>query len=186
MVKVKIKKLHPDAVIPKYASEGASGFDLVAVEDVFIEPGETKLVRTGLAFEIPEGYELQIRPRSGISKNTKLRISNSPGTVDADYRGEVAVIIDNIAVPRFTILTKTDGCFASLRIAPLKGCTVRNIQGNVVTADRFVTDHTYFIRKGDRIAQGVIVPVIRAEFEEVEELSPTARGSGGFGSTGVR
>lgn len=148
MVKVKIKKLHPDAVIPQYASEGASGFDLVAVEDVEVWPGETVKVRTGLAFEIPEGYELQIRPRSGISTKTKIRIPNSPGTVDADYRGEVLVLIEN-------------------------------------TTDE-TTNALFQIRKGDRIAQGVIVPVVRAEFEEVEELSETKRGSGGFGSTGVR
>lgn len=94
-INVKVKRLSDDAVIPQYATDGSAGFDLVATEDVIIEPGETKLVPTGLAFEIPQGYEIQIRPRSGISLNTKLRIANAPGTIDADYRGEVCVIITN-------------------------------------------------------------------------------------------
>src|SRR5690625_4442372 len=89
-----VKKLHPDAVIPKYAKKGDSGFDLVAVEDMVIEPGETKLIKTGLAFEIPEGYEIQVRPRSGITLKTKLRVQL--GTIDSNYRGEVGVIVDNI------------------------------------------------------------------------------------------
>jgi len=91
---MKVKKMHPDAVIPKYAQQGDSGFDLVAVEDVIIEPGETKLIKTGLAFDIPEGFEIQVRPRSGITLKTKLRVQL--GTVDAGYKGEVGVIVDNI------------------------------------------------------------------------------------------
>lgn len=95
-VPVKVKRLHPDAIIPKYAKPGDAGFDLVAVEEVIIAPGETFLVSTGLAFEIPEGYELQIRPRSGMSAKTKLRIANAPGTIDSGYRGEVKIIVNNI------------------------------------------------------------------------------------------
>lgn len=95
-MKVKIKKLHPEAAVPKYQTKGAAGFDLSALEDVYIYPGETKLVKTGLSMEIPEGYELQIRPRSGMSLKTKIRIANSPGTIDSDYRGEIAIIIDHI------------------------------------------------------------------------------------------
>ena len=91
---MRIKKTHPEAVIPKYATEGSAGFDLVTVEDTVIEPGETKLIRTGLAFEVPRWHELQVRPRSGISLKTKLRVIL--GTVDSDYRGEVGVIVDNI------------------------------------------------------------------------------------------
>lgn len=170
MVKIRIKKLHPDAVVPKYASELASGFDLVAVEDVIVKPGATVMVPTGIALEIPLGYELQIRPRSGISRKTKLRISNTPGTIDADYRGEIKILVDNIAPETEyaeDILFGIDGkaVYAINEGAPLP---------------------TYLIQKGDRIAQGVIVPVVRAEFEEVEELSETERGAGGFGSTGVR
>lgn len=145
-IRVRVKKLREDAVIPEYKTPGAAGFDLVAAEDVTINAGETVTVPTGLAFEIPEGYELQIRPRSGLSLKTPLRIANSPGTIDSDYRGEVKIIVTN-----------TGQC-----------------------------DDYYNIYKGDRIAQGVIVPVMRAEFKEVDELSETSRGYGGFGSTGMK
>lgn len=150
-MKIEIKKLHPDAVIPQYATPGAAGFDLVAVEDVTLYPGDTALVKTGLSVAVPAGYELQVRPRSGLSFKSPLRVANAPGTVDSDYRGEVCVIIDNI----------------------------RPVPPNV---DRNL--YPYAIRKGDRIAQGVICEVFQAEFEEVATLSDTQRGSGGFGSTG--
>ncbi|WP_407632928.1 dUTP diphosphatase [Bacillus velezensis] len=91
---VNIKRLSPDAQIPAYAHATDAGFDLVAAENVIIEPGWAELVPTGLAFEIPEGYEMQIRPRSGITLNTRLRVQL--GTVDSGYRGEVGVIVDNI------------------------------------------------------------------------------------------
>ncbi|HDR8110433.1 TPA: dUTP diphosphatase [Bacillus cereus] len=91
-LRTKIKRVR-DVELPKYAKPGDSGFDLVAAEDTIIWPGETKVVPTGLAFEIPPGYELQVRPRSGISRNTKLRVIL--GTVDSGFRGEVGVIVDN-------------------------------------------------------------------------------------------
>lgn len=91
-LRVKIKRVK-DVELPRYAKPGDSGFDLVAAEDTIIWPGETKVVQTGLAFEIPPGYELQVRPRSGISRNTKLRVIL--GTVDSGFRGEVRVIVDN-------------------------------------------------------------------------------------------
>lgn len=94
-MKIKIKKLTSEAVVPKYETEGAAGFDLVATETTVIEAESTKLIKTGLAFEIPKGYELQIRPRSGMSLKTSLRVANSPGTIDSDYRGEVAIILHN-------------------------------------------------------------------------------------------
>ncbi|MEC0370017.1 dUTP diphosphatase [Paenibacillus chibensis] len=160
---VKIKRLHPAAVIPQYAKPGDSGFDLVAVEDVIIAPGETVLVPTGLAFEIPEGCELQVRPRSGISLRTKLRVANSPGTVDAGFRGEVAVIVDNISKPHRKFF-------------------LRHPQHWNISAKR---EGTCIIRAGDRIAQAVITPVVHATFEVADELTETERGAGGFGSTGV-
>ncbi|MCW4577128.1 dUTP diphosphatase [Bacillus paranthracis] len=146
-LRVKIKRLK-DVELPKYAKPGDSGFDLVAAEDTIIWPGETKVVPTGLAFEIPPGYELQVRPRSGITRNTKLRVVL--GTVDSGYRGEVGVLVDNTERP------------ISL-----------NMQAHV-------------IEKGTRIAQGVIAPVVTANFVEVEELSDSERGVGGFGSTGTK
>lgn len=95
--RVGVKKLHPDAVVPTYGSKEAAGFDITIIEDVTINPGETFLARTGLSFDIPVGFEIQIRPRSGASLKTKMRIANSPGTIDSDYTGEVKLILENIA-----------------------------------------------------------------------------------------
>lgn len=92
---VKIKLLHEKAEIPEYATEGSSGFDFKTLESYKVLAGETILVRTGIAMEIPFGWELQIRPRSGLSLNTKLRIPNSPATIDSDYRDEIKIIIHN-------------------------------------------------------------------------------------------
>lgn len=142
-MEVKIKKVRPHADIPQYATDGAAGFDLVAAEDVVISPDETKIVPTGIAVELPPGYEMQIRPRSGVSLKTKLRVANAPGTVDSDYRGEIGIIVDN-------------------------------------TSD----SETKVVKRGTRIAQGVIQRVERAEFVVCDELTETARGDGGFGSTG--
>lgn len=146
-LRVKIKRVK-DVELPKYAKSGDSGFDLVVAEDTIIWPGETKVVQTGLSFEIPPGYELQVRPRSGMTRNTKLRVVL--GTVDSGYRGEVGVLVDNTE-----------------RLISL------NMQAHV-------------IEKGTRIAQGVIAPVVTAHFVEVEELSVSERGVGGFGSTGTK
>lgn len=136
---VKVTKLNDNAKIPKYGSSGAAGFDFYASETITVMPGETAMIGTGLAFELSPMTELQVRPRSGMSAKTKIRVAF--GTVDEDYRGEVKIILDNIGVLPYTV----------------------NI--------------------GDRIAQGVISPVLYAEFSE-EVLSKTERGSGGFGSTG--
>ena len=100
---MKIKKLNNNAVIPKYQSKGASGFDFHSTEDVVIMPGETVMVSTGLAFEIPSGKEIQIRPRSGMSAKTKIRVSNSPGTIDSDFLGEVKILLDNIGTMPYTV-----------------------------------------------------------------------------------
>lgn len=94
-VEVKIVKLNPDAIIPTYAHATDAGADISAVEETKIEPGETKIVKTGIAVAIPAGYEIQIRPRSGLSVKTKLRIPNAPGTIDTEYRGEIGVPICN-------------------------------------------------------------------------------------------
>lgn len=152
-MKVKIQKLDPNATIPEYASAGASGFDLCALENIYIKPGETRLVRTGLAMDVGYDYELQVRPRSGLSLNTPFRVSNSPGTVDSDYRGEISVIMTNTAG------------WSWKRFNPwYKGL---------------------LIKKGDRIAQGVVCPVSKATFVVTDSLSKTDRGADGFGSTGT-
>lgn len=164
---VKIKRLNPDAVIPQYAHDYDAGFDLVATEDVNVEPGETVKVPTGLAFELPAGYEMQIRPRSGVTLKTKLRVQL--GTVDAGYRGEVGVIVDNVSC---------------------KGKGVSYV-GNLDYKITYLPQgerrpfNTIIIRKGDRIAQAVIKRVEHAQFIEVDTLSETARGEGGFGSSGI-
>ncbi|QQK75583.1 deoxyuridine 5'-triphosphate nucleotidohydrolase [Salicibibacter cibarius] len=165
-ISVEVKKLHKDAVIPTYGSLFAAGFDLYATEDMVIAPGETKMVQLGLAFAIPVGFEIQIRPRSGVSIKTKLRIPNSPGTIDADYRGEVAIPLEN----HNSGASEEGIYFIDGSIGDLAG----------------VPDGSYFIRKHDRIAQGVLKEVPQALFAEVDELDNTERGSGGFGSTGTR
>jgi len=162
---VNIKKLNENAVIPKYAKPGDSGFDLVAISNVIVRPGQTVKVPIGLAFEIPTGYELQIRPRSGISSRTNLR--TILGTVDSGYRGEVAVTVDNIN-------QKNDNLHNGLL----------TIENEFIFTTEEQRSGTYVIKKGDKIAQGVIAPVIQAVFTEVDTLSETERGEGGFGHTG--
>ncbi|WP_188069002.1 dUTP diphosphatase [Brevibacillus brevis] len=168
-VPVKIKRLHPDAVIPQCATLGAAGFDLVAVEDVIIEPGETKKVPLGLAFEIPDGLVMYVCMRSGIALKTKLRQSNGIGVIDSDYRGEVAMMFDNTHTGMYP-----NGAVHKYGFH-LDGSKARGLLYG-----------SYLIRKGDRIAQGVLAKVPRAAFVEVTELGETERGEGGFGSSGIR
>lgn len=103
MIDLKVKKLHKDAILPKYQSSGASGFDLHSIEDVNIDSGCFGFVKTGLAFEIPNGYEIQVRARSGLAYRNGIGILNSPGTIDSDYRGEVMVILFNFSKEKFYI-----------------------------------------------------------------------------------
>ena len=168
-INVKIKHLSEDAVIPKYAHEYDAGFDLVAAEDVIIEPGETKIVPTGLAIALPPGYEAQIRPRSGITVKTKLRVQL--GTVDAGYNGEIGIIVDNIHGGNKGMTVKRNALDTS-------GKVIREVDPNHIYG-------TYIIRKGDRLAQIVINQVEQAQFQIIEELDETQRGAGGFGSSGV-
>jgi dUTP pyrophosphatase len=168
-VNVNVKRLSPDAILPRKAHESDAGFDLYAVEDTVIEPGETALIKTGLAVELPEGFEMQIRPRSGVTLKTKLRVQL--GTVDCSYRGEVGVIVDNIEVidecnKRAFVPRGADGCLIENYVTP----TLLN---------------TYIIRKGERVAQAVIAKLPAVEICEVGELGETLRGEGGFGSSGV-
>lgn len=168
-VNTKVKLLHPDAVVPEYAYEGDVCFDLVAVEDVIIQPGETKKIPTGIALQTPPDYWIDIRPRSGISENTKLRISNSPGTIDA-YTGEIGVLFDNIAERKY----RTD-------------YVLKTIDGGTAAISRGSYDeNTYFIRKGERVAQALVTLKYKAMFTVVDELQPTQRGAKGFGSSGVK
>nr|WP_029191477.1 deoxyuridine 5'-triphosphate nucleotidohydrolase [Paenibacillus elgii] len=165
---VKIRKLHPDASVPTYATTGAAAFDLVAVEDVVIAPGETAKIPLGLAFEIPPGYVMYVCMRSGIALKTKLRQPNGIGVIDSDYRGEVAMLFEN------TAQKGTDAAW----IAVLDG-TVQRTVGEYPLG-------TIIIRKGDRVAQALVQPVPHVEFTVVDELRETDRGTGGFGSTGTK
>lgn len=128
--------------LPAYATDGAAGMDVVSAEDVTIEPGARHAVATGLSVAIPAGFEIQVRPRSGLALKHGISVPNAPGTVDSDYRGEVKVILINLGSAPFEIV------------------------------------------RGDRVAQLVLAPVTRASWLQVEELDDTARGEGGFGSTG--
>jgi dUTP pyrophosphatase len=180
-VNVKITLL-PGAELPQYAKPGDSGFDLVAQEDYVVEPGQTVKVRTGIAVELPVGYELQVRPRSGISANTKLRVANSPGTGDSSYRGEICVLIDNIALPEISDIDLDER-----EVIYLKTDWGHTLDGRYERYGwSFRVTPAYLIRKGDRIAQAVIAPVYRASFEVVTELAESERRAGGFGSSGVR
>ncbi|GAK54397.1 deoxyuridine 5'-triphosphate nucleotidohydrolase [Candidatus Moduliflexus flocculans] len=141
---VRIAKIHPDAIVPHYVHPGDSGMDVYSIEEVTIPPGATALVRTGLKIAVPEGYEAQVRPKSGLALKHAISLSNTPGTIDSGYRGEICVILINHG------------------------------------------QQPYHVEKQSKIAQLVICPVIRAEILEVTELDDTARGEGGFGSTGLR
>ena len=134
-----------DLPLPTYQSDGAAGADLLAAitADLVLASGARALVPTGIALALPEGYEAQVRPRSGLAAKHGVTVLNAPGTVDADYRGEVGVILINLGEAPFTI------------------------------------------RRGDRIAQLVIAPVTQAAWQVRETLDETARGTGGFGSTGT-
>lgn len=147
VIKVDVKRLPHGAglPLPEYATADSAGLDLLAAvaDDLTIQPGRRALVPTGLAIALPQGYEAQVRPRSGLALKNGITVLNSPGTVDADYRGEVGVILANLGAEPF-----------------------------VVT-------------RGMRIAQMVVAPVVRLAWSETAELPASARGTGGFGSTGT-
>ncbi len=142
-VQVRVKRLTPDAKIPKAAKAGDVAFDLYSVIDHEIKQGERYAVPTGIAVEIPPGYEGQVRPRSGLALKEGITVLNAPGTIDSGYRGEVKAIMINHSASSFQIT------------------------------------------KGMRISQLAIRPVPKVTFVEVNELSDTERGEGGFGSTGI-
>lgn len=143
-IEIAIKRLPhgADLPLPAYATAGAAGMDVVAAEELDLAPGARHAVATGFAMAIPEGYEVQVRPRSGLALKHGVTVPNTPGTIDSDYRGELKIIMINHG------------------------------------------DTPFPIRRGDRIAQIVAAPVQHARFAEVDELDDTARGTGGFGSTG--
>lgn len=141
---VSLKRLpHGEGLdLPHYATSGAAGMDVVSAEDVTIQPGARHPVATGLAMAIPHGFEIQVRPRSGLALKHGITVPNTPGTIDSDYRGELKILLINHGPEPFPIA------------------------------------------RGDRVAQLVLAPVVQARWDEVATLDDTARGSGGFGSTG--
>ncbi len=142
-VKIALKLTSEAAKIPEYQTQGSIGFDLHTTKDFIIYPNETVLVPTGISVALPDGYEMQIRPRSGLAVKHGITVLNAPGTIDSDYRGEIKVPLINL------------------------GC------------------REVVFKAGDRVAQGVLAPVSRAQFEPTNELPETERGAEGFGSTGV-
>ena len=174
MVKVKIELLD-GAKAPLYANKTDAGMDVCANEDITLAPGETKLVHTGIKVAIPEGYEIQVRPRSGLSLKTPLRICNAPGTIDAGYRDEIGVIMQNTSERFFT-----DGV-GIVKVMPdiEKNHHIIDSKGNL--------KGWYDIKKGDRIAQIVLQEVPKIEWEEISSVAEIKgdRG-GGFGSTGTK
>lgn len=173
VIEIPIEYCHENAKMPTYANTTDAGMDIYALEDITINPGETIIVPTGIKVAIPEGYELQVRPKSGRSVKTKLRIANTPGTIDAGYRDEIGVIIENVEPP------------------------IRNITTNTIMKENGLVDHMeitsieyghdFTIGKGEKFAQLVLSEVPKASFYEVESVSSIGdnRG-GGFGSTGLK
>ena len=166
--KLGFKRLTPDAFLPTKAHASDSGFDLYASEDVIIEPGATVIVPTGIAVVLPKGFEATVRPRSGVTAKTKLRVQL--GTIDNGYSGAIGVIVDNIAqsngIGSANVVKQIDG-----------GC-------DFTGATTFPND-SYIIRKGDRIAQLVVTRLPQLEAVEVFDVEESARGDRGFGSSGV-
>tara|TARA_B100000963_G_scaffold286793_1_gene255873 strand:+ start:272 stop:712 length:441 start_codon:yes stop_codon:yes gene_type:complete len=146
MTEILIKRLSREVTLPKYETDGSSGLDLAAFidNDIEIKPGKSEIIPTGLAIAIPKNFEIQIRPRSGLAAKNQISVLNTPGTIDADYRGEIKIILINLS------------------------------------------DKSFTVKKGLRIAQMVLCPVVKAKLKEVQSLESTKRGSGGFGSTGVK
>ena len=144
MIDIRLKRLAngEGLPVPAYASAGAAGLDVVAAESLTLAPGARHAVATGFGIAIPDGYEVQVRPRSGLALKHGITCLNTPGTIDSDYRGEVKVILANLGSEPFEVV------------------------------------------RGERIAQLVPAPVLKARFIEVGELDETVRGGGGFGSTG--
>lgn len=166
-IQIPFVKCHPDARMPEYAHSDDSGMDVFALDNYTIHPGETKLIPTGIKMAVPNGYEIQVRPKSGRALKSKMRIANAPGTVDASYRGELCVIIDNIEPPIKDITYDFDDNGHPIITSILRG-------GDMI------------IGKGEKFAQLVLMEVPKAVLFQVENLDDTERAEGGFGSSGLK
>ena len=166
-IQVPFVKCHPNAKMPEYAHAGDSGMDVYALDDYVIHPGETKLIPTGIKMAVPNGYEIQVRAKSGRALKTKMRIANAVGTCDASYRGEIQVIMENIEPPIKDITYDFDENGRPIITSILRG-----------------SDMT--IGKGEKFAQLVLMEVPKAVLFQVENLDDTERADGGFGSSGLK
>ena len=164
---IPIEFCNKNARMPIYAHETDAGLDIYSTEDINIRPGETILIKTGLKVAIPVGYELQVRPKSGISLKTKLRVANTPGTIDSGYRDEIGIIIENIE-------------------QPIQDISYHFGTNNEIVIDSILHGKTYSIEKGQKIAQLVLNKISKANFILVDTVNKIEgdRG-GGFGSTGL-
>ena len=167
MINIPIELCDERAKMPTYAHESDAGMDVYALEDITLRPGETKIVPLGFKVAIPYGYEIQVRPRSGTSAKTKLRVSNAPGTIDSGYRGEVGVIIENIE-------------------PPIKDISYAVGADGTITIGSIAHGSDMHIAAGERFAQLVLSEVPKAVFYKVEDVSVIGEDrKGGFGSTGT-
>ena len=166
IIQIPIELCHPNAKIPAYAKPGDAGMDIYALEDFEVAPGERKIIKTGLKVAIPRGYELQVRPRSGTSVKTALRVANTPGTIDSGYRDEIGVIIENIEPKIKDIGYDFDD------------------NGNIIIKS-ILHGSVFNVGKGERFAQLVLNEVPSAAFYPVDSVAQIGENrGGGFGSTG--
>ena len=168
IIEIPIELCHPDAKIPQYANISDSGLDVYALDDYTINPGETKLIPTGIKLAIPPGYEIQVRPKSGRALKTKLRIANTPGTVDAGYRDEIKVIVENVESPIQDIAYEFD-------------------ENGKIIINSILHGSSHTIGKGEKFCQLVLMEVPKANFFRVEKVGEIGENrGGGFGSTGLK
>ena len=167
IINVPIELCHPDAKMPQYAHQSDSGLDVYAVEDITIHPGETVLVPTGIKIALPPGYEVQVRPKSGRALKTKLRIANTPGTIDQGYRDEIKVIMENVD-------------------PPIKDIDYSFNEDGVLEIHSIVHGSDYYISKGEKFCQLVLSEVPKITFFQVDSVEEIGENrNGGFGSTGL-
>lgn len=172
-VRIAYEKCHEDAKVPAYAHETDSGMDIYALEDITLAPGEQKIIPIGIKVALPAGYELQVRPKSGISAKTKLRVANAPGTIDAGYRDEIGVIIENVEPP-----------IRDITYEPVMDIENGQIDHLQITSIEY--GRSYTIGKGQKFAQLVLSEVPKAVLYEVESVGEIGEDrGGGWGSTGV-
>lgn len=179
-INIPIEFCHPDAKMPAYAHLSDAGMDVYALEEITINPGETKLIPLGIKVAVPLGYELQVRPKSGRCLKTKLRVANTPGTIDSGYRDEVGVIIENVDPPIRAIHPRE-------RVISEYNDGSKTIEQLPITAGDIEFGSSYTIGKGEKFAQLVLNEIPKVAWVKVESVANTGENrGGGFGSTGLK